>query len=474
MNNLIIEINDYELTLINGDTAISECGYALITEQEILFGEHAWQQAKTSPLNIYCHYWQRLGYEEVKTTNSKINHFADLAFMQLQRLATDFSKRSDIIFIVPPYYTNEQLSLLLGLAKACQLSVSAVVNNSVAYVATPSISHKKVSSLFLDIELHQVTGTELTCINTTENVNTNETTNSSLTVKQSQVFAKQGVHDLYQSLSVWINQKLITECRFDGFYSASTEQAIYQTIPKLLKLDQAQYDICIADKNIVINVNEIRAKLNNFFQPTLSKIPTAEQYFISQRFANLLQSLTLSPVLDLMVVNQHSLSQSIAKHIDFLSDDNDIKLITKLPLINANNDLITNTSTYTRTNTETLLSNHDALSITHVLIQGIAYPLATAGKRSAQNSYYLSEQTPCLSLEAPNQPAVHLISSGQRWKITMLTNDDTASKNTCDSIYINGFPISSNQALNIGDSLTASIFEQAIQFIHLSDTIKQG
>jgi len=474
MNNLIIEINDYKITLINGDTAISECGYALITDQEIFFGDHARQQAKMSPLNMYCHYWQRLGYEEVKTTNSKINHFADLAFMQLQRLTADFIKRSDIIFIVPPYYTNEQLSLLLGLAKACQLSVSAVVNNAVAYVAAPSISHEKVSSLFLDIELHQVTCTELTCINTTENVNTGENTNSSLTIKQSQVCAKQGVHDLYQSLSVWINQKLIAECRFDAFYTASTEQAIYQTIPKLLKLDQAQYDICIADKNILINVNEIRAKLNNFFQPTLSKIPTADQYFISQRFANLLESLTLSPVLDLVVVNQHSLSQSIAKHIDFLSDDNDIKLITQLPLIYANNDFITNTSTYTRTNTEALHRTHEELSITHVVIQGIAYSLAAVDTNTVKHSYYLSAQSPYLSLELPNQPAVHLIKSGQRWQIAMHTNDDTVNINTCDSITINGFAISTNQALNIGDTLTVTLFEQPVQFIHLSDAIKQG
>ena len=437
MNTLIIEINDYKLTLIQGDTHVSEFGYALIADEEVLFGEQAWQLSKTSPLNMHYHYWQRLGYEDVNTTNSKIKHFADLAFLQLQRLTAGFSTCQDIIFVVPPYYNNEQLSLLLGIAKACKLSVSAIVNNAIAYLAETSFSHNNQSALFFDIELHQTICTELT-------------TNNVLAVSKSQVIANQGVHNLYHTMAKWINKKLIDECRFDGFYTAETEQEIYQVIPTLLTLEKDQYDINIADKNIMVNINEVREILDNFFHTTLSSFSSTKQCFITRRFANLLERLTVSSEQDFIVIDQHSLTHNLHKLFDVMTCDKDIRLITQI-------QLNTRYNVDSSTDSNSINNVNNASVITHVLINGCAYPLIS--ESTDVKKYYLSEKSPYLSHERTNHSNITLVSHDQYWRIENLSND---------SIYLNRLPLNRVQDLVIGDKLTSKFFKQPLQFIHVN------
>ncbi len=438
MNTLIIEINDFELTLIQGRHHINELGCALVSDEDVLFGELAWQQAKTSPLNMYYHYWQRLGYEEVNTVNSQINHFADLAYIQLQRLTADFHNSLNIIFVVPPYYNNEQLSLLLGIAKACDLSVSAIVNNAVAYLAGASYNYNDQSAVLIDIELNQTTCTELV-------------TNSILSVKQNHVVAEQGVHDLYRIMAKWINEKLVKECRFDGFYTAETEQEIYQKIPNLLKLAKDQYDISIADRNIMISINEVREKLDDFFKASLNNLPSANQYFITRRFANFLERLTINSEQDFIVVDKHALASNINKKFDVLTSDKDIRLITQLPLNHKNKDDI-NTELHGN------IKVNKASVITHLLINGCAYPFEYTGEISDEKQYYLSVQPPYITLERTEQSIITVINSHQCWRI---------ENHNSQNVYLNELPLEHFHELVVGDQITSSLLDKTMQFIHV-------
>jgi len=454
MNTLIIEINDFELTLIQGDTHVSQLGVALIKAGEVVFGEQAWQEGQASPLNVYNHYWQRLGYEEVKTDNTKVNNFADLAFLQLQHLTVGFYTCPHIIFVVPPYYNNEQLALLLGIAKTCELSVSAIINNAIAYLGGLSFNYKKQPALLVDIELHQTTCTELTA-------------NNMLNVEQSQVIANQGIHDLYHEIAKWINQKLINECRFDGFYCAETEQEIYQYIPTLLRLDTEQYNIRVSDKNIVIYLNNVKEKIDQFFETTLNNLPSGSQCFITRRFANLLERITVAADHNFIVVDHHSLTRSLHNHFDLLTNSNDITLIKKVPL---NTEKASDIETQCHLNNYKESKPHKTVNkmsvITHVLIRGCAYPLITENSGGGTSKYYLSEEPPYLSVEETNQSNVVLVHNNAVLRIEKPQNS------SC--IYINNLPVKLVQNLAVGDTLTSSIFKHPINFIHVNDSNKQG
>jgi proline iminopeptidase len=59
---------------------------------EVLFGQRAWQQKRLNPQHSHSHYWQQLSYEKIHCDNADVEHFADLAYMQLIHLLGDFEQ----------------------------------------------------------------------------------------------------------------------------------------------------------------------------------------------------------------------------------------------------------------------------------------------------------------------------------------------------------------------------------------------
>ncbi len=442
MELMLIDINDHEVTLIQQHHCITQSGYALVNGCEILFGGQAWQQSKSLPLHSFCHYWQRLGYESISTTNDKVNHFADLAFLQLQQLVDQLPQSEHVILLVPAHYNNDQLQLLLGIAKACGLIVRAIINNAVAKL-WPRCNESIYS--YLDIELHQAYCSELTV-------------DSELKLAKHDVFLHQGVHDLFKELAIWLNQRFIQECRFDAFHTAQTEQMLYQCLPDLLQQVEAQYTITINDKSLVVTVKELREKITAFFQPTFNTLATSNHYYISRRFAKLIANLTINSQQDFIIVEDNDLYNNIIELFDDIITGNDICLLKQLPLKPAP---LKQLKQLQKERTHLSRTSQDALNetdnITHVLYLGHAYLL------TQQKIYLNANNDKVLSQQKTENSLLSLAKVNQGWQIAELNHD---------SICINQNKVNVDQQLQCADTIEINDSKLIFTLIHVEEQEK--
>ena len=128
MSLTLIELSDYYLTLTQGDKKTTQLGCCLVQTDELIFGTEAWQQQLLLPQQIYCNYWQQLGYEKVYSDNVSVEHFADLAYLQLKEAIKAFDQVDEVVLLVAGHYCGEQLALLLGIVEACELTVIRLIN----------------------------------------------------------------------------------------------------------------------------------------------------------------------------------------------------------------------------------------------------------------------------------------------------------------------------------------------------------
>jgi hypothetical protein len=425
MSITLIEINDYQLTLSQQDKRICQSGYALVEQQNVTFGEPAWLQGKALPLQCFCHYWQRLGYEKINSDNEQVRHFADLAFLQLQQLIAQFPDCEKVIFIVPASYNKQQLSLLLGIAKTCQLTVVALINTALSKLF--NCSHGATFT-FIDIGLHQCYFSELTA-------------GKQLELGKSHNFSDKGVANLYKFLAQWLNHKLINECRFDAFHTAQTEQALYQSLPGLLQQDQDNFNIVVSDKSIVVTVKQIREKVADFFQSFMSTLPASSQHYISQAFADLLDNVFPSSLQDFIIVDDNSLYSNIIAKFDEISgdaliSDSEVRLITQLPFESA---------------ASTSVSDVDKIS--HILYLGHAYPL------NNQPIYLSAEPKQALSV-TPNPKAFLSVKLVDQHCQLQVVGQHVS--------YINARACINGQLLSCGDEIKSEQQDHVFTFIYVN------
>lgn len=411
----LIEINDYQLTLTQQQGRIIQSGYALVNKQQVIFGDDAWLQAKSYPLNSYCHYWQRLGYEKISSDNDQVRHFADLAFLQLQDLIGRVDTCKQVIFILPASFNKEQMSLLLGIAKACQLEVLGMVNVAISKLFN---CHQGDALVFLDIGLHQSSYTQLSA-------------DEQLVVGKNHTVAGKGVFDLHKYLAQWLDQKFVNQCRFDTFHTAQTEQVLYLHLPALLQQRQDSYNIVVSDKTIVVTVKQVREKITAFFESFISTLPMLSKYYISQRFADILVNLSLSPVQDFIIIEDQTLFGTMMAKLDtIISDksisDNGIRLTTQLPLAMVQ-QMVQQKPT----------SQQGAVS--HILYQSHAYPL------TSQGLYLNNDSKQALTAKPGPHTFIGLELAQCQWRLGDLAQHQ---------VYVNAKPALGGQTLHCGDEIS--------------------
>jgi hypothetical protein len=133
MNHAVLELNDQALLIKNQDGEVFiEPGFALLSEQGIVTGLNARQQAWLQPQNIFRHYWQHLNQTPLSADQQWARHHADIAFAQLKNLYTSAGSPEQLILSVSNTLDDKQLSLLLGLVEAIPATVIAVIDTSLA------------------------------------------------------------------------------------------------------------------------------------------------------------------------------------------------------------------------------------------------------------------------------------------------------------------------------------------------------
>jgi hypothetical protein len=224
MSIAIIEINDCGLCCGNaqGEIFVSP-GYALVTNQGITTGNAALEKAYLQPQQSFNQYWRQLNLSPLSSPTPQARHNADLAYAQLLQLHQESGSPEEIIFAAPGNFDRDQLSIVLGLAKASPFKTVGLVDSAVVAASQSNTSlTTKNQLLHLDIQLHQLVLTRLSVDNHIERTDVDVMTDIGLTT-------------FYDNWARYIADQFIQQYRYDPLHTAQGEQQLYDSLPNWLE-----------------------------------------------------------------------------------------------------------------------------------------------------------------------------------------------------------------------------------------------
>jgi hypothetical protein len=209
---LALEINDTGLTLARGDGILAEeAGFAMLDGGAPETGTPAAQRSRLKPLHAESRFWQDLGTDELERPSAAAGNRAEIAYAQLAALvAPHLAAGRETLFAVPPWYTREQLGLLLGIAKEAGLEPVGLVD---AGLAAASLDSVPGSVLQLELYLHRAVVTVLERA-------------GGLRRTRFEILPQHGWLALQQAWLDAIAAAFVLATRFDPLYQAGTEQKL--------------------------------------------------------------------------------------------------------------------------------------------------------------------------------------------------------------------------------------------------------
>jgi hypothetical protein len=365
MSLAIFELIDSSLGYGSTPADWSECpGFAQIKNDSIITGTEAFDCARIDPQNSFNQYWLNLNQAPLSNPSKLVRHNADLAYAQLQQLYQNSNRPAEVLFAVPATITNEQLSLLLGLAQALPFNAVGLVDSAVATVSQQTVTE---NTLFVDLQLHQLVCTQLSV---GDNVNRDCV----------EVFNDVGLKHLMDSSAHFIADQFIKQFRFDPFHTAQSEQQLYNKlsgwVTQLHNNPQTLAQLSTEKGNFQLSLQRDELIAHSYTR-LQSAITSIEQ--LTDRYPNIIISHRLAQLPGLESIFKTSFSSS--SNLDTLQgcltnlellrcETNSLSFITRLP-IPRNRDLeerVSTAPTAVGHNTNTELPSH-------VLIDDHAIPL---------------------------------------------------------------------------------------------------
>jgi hypothetical protein len=217
---LALEINDAGLVLArDGTILVEEPGVAMLDGASPETGEAALRRARLKPLYVETRYWQELGTEPLARPVPAARNRAEVAYAQLERLvAPHLAGGREIILAVPPWYSREQLGLLLGAAQESGLEPVGLVD---AGLAASSLEPAPETMLHLELGLHRTVVTVLDCA-------------AGLRRTRFEMLPQHGWLALQQAWLDGIAAAFVLKTRFDPLHQAATEQLLCNGLPAWL------------------------------------------------------------------------------------------------------------------------------------------------------------------------------------------------------------------------------------------------
>jgi FHA domain len=216
-----IEIDDAGVTAIRDgaeDPVTPSPGYALYDRKGLTTGWAAAREARLLPRNCCTRFWDQLDRAPLREPFPHGLTHADLAHAHLRSVWNEMKEDVDrAILLVPPWYTESELALLLGISRACGIPVTGMVDSTLA----ASLGVEGDSAIHLDIHLHRATAVRVTRADR---------------LRRGQVRSDEdiGLIPLMNSWAGFLSEKLVQETGFDPLHSAPTEQRLYDSIPGIL------------------------------------------------------------------------------------------------------------------------------------------------------------------------------------------------------------------------------------------------
>lgn len=242
----LLELNDAQLALYEGLRArYQEPAVSLWLDDQWHHGTAAWAQSKLHPQQSNNLYLSRLSTEPLPRSIGAAQNYADLAFHQLSALQTQ-AKPDSLTVAVPSNLANEQLGVLLGIAKEAQLPVAQFCDSALLGLVQAPIQASEV--WVVDVALHQLVLTGF------------RYEDSRLTRIGTEVVNGAGLANLMDGWANVAADQFVKATRFDPLHAASTEQQLHNQILGWLHTPDRSSDLGI---NIDHNGDIRRVKVNS-------------------------------------------------------------------------------------------------------------------------------------------------------------------------------------------------------------------
>lgn len=224
-------INDAGITLLDDHQIIyREPGFALLEDDSLTFGDAAFRQSRINPRRIQHRFWSELVTEPLPDQRSTHLSAADLVSRQLEQIATRV-KGARLVVAVPATMSPQHMSLLLGIAKAIELPIVAMVD---AAVAATRREYKAAVPVHIDISLHATTLARLA-------------QPGQVSVERTEILKECGTYALFDAWVHTIADAFVQQSRFDPLHTAETEQMLLNSMAGWLseaaRSEQVQLEI---------------------------------------------------------------------------------------------------------------------------------------------------------------------------------------------------------------------------------------
>lgn len=220
-----MEINDTGLLARTDPEAALEAfspspGYVLLEGDALLTGQAAAARARLEPRRVNDRFWMDLGTDPLPPPFPPGLTHADLAHAHLSQLHEQLGLQpAHVLLAVPGSHTPEQLGLMLGIARACELPVEGMVDAAVAAAAD---ARRGMHAIHLDLQLHQAVATELI------------QERGQLMRRRVEKVPHLGVTHLHERWVHWIARVFVNRTRFDPLHLATTEQMLHARLAAVL------------------------------------------------------------------------------------------------------------------------------------------------------------------------------------------------------------------------------------------------
>jgi len=261
-----------------------------------------------------------LGYEKINSHNKNVRHFADLVYLQLSEITKNYKDNTQVVFMVPSYYKEQQLALLLGLATSCKLHTLTIINHYVFNIVKVDFKGEYGVG---QLGLHNSSLSLLTI-------------NQSIELTGNKTFPESGFLELVSYISNWCNQIFIKHLRFDALHSALTEQALFDQIYKILY--QLSNTGLIEDQNILINEKSIKIerldlidKTTEFFATLFESASQNQSIYLTTKLYNLISNTSYKHECNLLPITPTY--YLIKQYLPFINKQTGICLLDKIPIL---------------------------------------------------------------------------------------------------------------------------------------------
>lgn len=217
----LLDCRDTRVSLWRPDGGAHSPGFVLFADNAYRFGNDAMAQSRLRPRDSSSRYWWQLSTQALKPSLGPARHTADLVHAHLRELHKEAGAPDTLALAVSDSMPREQLSLLLGVAQACEFTVSGLVSRSVLLASTSPVSRES-RVLHLEVQLNQSIINELTVAD------------GHLQLARSTPLPACGLLALQERCVSAIAAAFIQQTRFDPRRAAQSEQLLYNQLPTIL------------------------------------------------------------------------------------------------------------------------------------------------------------------------------------------------------------------------------------------------